>query len=69
MHGATVAVDLYNKRGGVLGRPVSLIEADDASNVDTAIKAATKLVKDDRVDFLMGTFNGDMAIAVSEFAK
>lgn len=69
VHGATVAVDLYNKRGGVLGRPVSLIEADDASNVDTAIKAATKLVKDDRVDFLMGTFNGDMAIAVSEFAK
>jgi branched-chain amino acid transport system substrate-binding protein len=58
-----------NKRGGVLGRPVSLIEADDASNVDTAIKAATKLVKDDRVDFLMGTFNGDVAIAVSEFAK
>ncbi len=65
-----MAVDRYtHKRGGLLGRPVSFVEADDASNMDTAIKAATKLVEDDRVDFLMGTFNGDVAIAVSELAK
>ncbi|TAJ30756.1 MAG: twin-arginine translocation signal domain-containing protein [Nitrospirae bacterium] len=69
VHGATVAVDLYNKRGGVLGRPISILEADDASNVQTAIKAATKLIKDDHVDFLMGTFNGDVALAVSDLAK
>jgi len=69
VHGATVALDLYNKRGGVLGRPVSIIEADDASNVQTAIKAATKLLKEDRVDFLMGTFNGDVALAVADLAK
>jgi len=69
VHGATVALDMYNKRGGVLGRPVSIIEADDASNVQTAIKAATKLIKEDRVDFLMGTFNGDVALAVGEIAK
>jgi len=68
VHGATVAVDAFNKRGGVLGRPVSLIEADDASNVETAVKAAQKLVGQDRVDVLMGTFNGDVALAVSEFA-
>ena len=69
VHGATVALDMYNKRGGVLGRPVSIIEADDASNVQSAIKAATKLIKEDRVDFLMGTFNGDVALAVSDLAK
>lgn len=69
VHGATVALDMYNKRGGVLGRQVSIIEADDASNVQTAIKAATKLIKEDRVDFLMGTFNGDVALAVGEVAK
>ncbi len=69
VHGATVALDLYNKRGGVLGRPVSILEADDASNVQTAIKAANKLIKEDRVDFLMGTFNGEVALAVSEVAK
>ena len=69
VHGATVALEMYNKRGGVLGRQVSIIEADDASSVETAIKAATKLIKEDRVDFLMGTFNGDVALAVSDVAK
>jgi len=53
----------------VLGRQVAIIEADDASNVQTAVRAANKLIKDDRVDFLMGTFNGDVALAVSEVAK
>jgi branched-chain amino acid transport system substrate-binding protein len=69
VHGATVAMEMYNKRGGVLGRPVTLIEADDASNVQTAVKVATKLVKEDRVDFLMGSFNSDVALAVAELAK
>lgn len=69
VHGANVAVDLYNKRGGVLGRPVVILEADDASNPETAVKAATKFIKDDRVEFLMGTFNADCALVVSELAK
>ena len=69
VHGATVALEMYNKRGGVLGRQVSIVEADDASNVQTAIKVANKLIKEDHVDFLMGTFNGDVALAVSEVAK
>ena len=30
VHGANVAVDLFNGRGGVLGRPVVILEADDA---------------------------------------
>ena len=69
VHGANVAVDLFNKRGGVLGRPVVLLEADDASNPDLAVKMALKFIKEDHVDVLMGTFNGDCALAVSEVAK
>ena len=46
-----------------------ILEADDASNPDTAVKAATKLIKEDRVDVLMGTFNGDCALAVSALAQ
>src|SRR3989442_683841 len=49
VHGATVALEMYNKRGGVLGRQVAIIQADDASNVQTAIKAADKLIRDDRL--------------------
>ncbi|MBX3237589.1 MAG: ABC transporter substrate-binding protein [Nitrospiraceae bacterium] len=69
VHGANVAVDLFNKRGGVLGRQVMILEADDASNPQAAVKAAMKFIKEDRVDVLMGTFNGDVALAVSEIAK
>jgi branched-chain amino acid transport system substrate-binding protein len=69
VHGANVAVDSYNKRGGILGRPVVILEADDASNPEAAVKAAGKFVKEDRVDFLMGTFNADCALAVSELAQ
>lgn len=69
IHGATVAADRFNKAGGVLGRPVTILEADDASKVETAVRAARKFIKDDRVDFLMGTFNGDVALAVAEVAK
>jgi branched-chain amino acid transport system substrate-binding protein len=69
VHGATVAVDVFNRRGGVLERPVAILEADDASNPDQAVRAATKFIKDDRVDVLMGTFNGECALAVSALAK
>jgi branched-chain amino acid transport system substrate-binding protein len=68
VHGANVAIDLFNKKGGVLGRPVTILEADDASNPDMAVKVATKFIKEDRVDVLMGTFNGDCALAVSALA-
>lgn len=69
VHGANVAVDLFNKRGGVLGRPIVIMEADDASSPEIALKAAMKFVQDDRVDVLMGTFNADCALVVSEYAK
>ena len=69
VHGANVAVDLFNKRGGVLGRPVVILEADDASNPEQAVKAATKFIKEDRVDVLMGTFNGDCALAVARWRR
>jgi len=68
VHGAHVAADLFNKNGGVIGRPVVLLEADDASNADTAAKAATTFIREDRVDFLMGTFNADCALAASAVA-
>ena len=69
VHGSRVALEFYNKRGGVLGRPVEMIEIDDASNVETGVQAANKLIKEDKVDFLMGTFNGDVSQAVSKIAQ
>ena len=48
---------------------MTILEADDASQPETALKAATKVVRDDRVDVLMGTFNAECALVVSGFAK
>ena len=53
----------------MLGRPVVVLEADDASNPDIAVKAATKFIKEDRVPVLMGTSSGDRAFAVSTLAQ
>src|SRR2546430_15274751 len=64
VHGATVALEMYNKRGGILGRSLTLIDADDASNVQTAIAAATKMIPEGHGDVLMGTFNADVALAI-----
>jgi len=69
VQGANVAVDLFNKKGGVLDRSIAILEADDASNPEMAVKVATKFVKKDWIDVLMGTFNADCAPAVSELAK
>ncbi|MFO0775952.1 MAG: ABC transporter substrate-binding protein [Nitrospiraceae bacterium] len=69
VHGAHVAVDRFNRQGGVLGRPVQLLEADDTGRPDTAAAAATRFIEQDRVDVLMGTFTGACARAVGEVAQ
>jgi branched-chain amino acid transport system substrate-binding protein len=42
--GATVAVDYINEQGGVLGRPLELIEADSQSDPAVASQAALELI-------------------------
>lgn len=69
IHGATVAMDMANASGGVLGRPIELLAVDDESNPDSARKHATSLIQEQRVDILLGSFNGEVALAVSEIAE
>src|SRR4026209_1161437 len=69
VHGDNVAVDLFNKKGGVLGRQVAILEADDASNPEQAVKVATKFIKEDRVDALMGPSTGACPLELSPWAE
>ncbi|HIO22356.1 MAG TPA: hypothetical protein EYN18_08195, partial [Nitrospirales bacterium] len=69
IHGATVAMDMANASGGLLGRPVELLPVDDTSNADAARQQAIMLIKEKRVDVLIGSFNGEAALAVSEIAE
>src|SRR5665647_1916227 len=48
---------MVNAKGGVLGRKVELKITDDASNQDTVVADYTKLITQDKVDLILGTFS------------
>jgi branched-chain amino acid transport system substrate-binding protein len=65
--GCQFAVDEINKKGGILGRQVTLL-AEDSTSADTgvAVQKAHKLIDRDKVDFLLGNVNSAMALAVGD---
>src|SRR5580700_7522599 len=48
--GIEMAVDRINKSGGINGRPIALVVADDESKPDVARRKAEKLVEEDKID-------------------
>ncbi|MBN2692397.1 MAG: ABC transporter substrate-binding protein [Burkholderiaceae bacterium] len=67
--GAQFAEAEINKAGGVLGRPLQIFVEDSAGNPGTAVDKASRLVSQNKVDFLMGTVNSAASLAVSQFAS
>src|SRR5579871_5139525 len=61
--GVQMAVDRINKAGGINGRPVDLIVADDQSKPDIGRRAAEKLVTEDNIDFHVGGFLSNICLA------
>jgi branched-chain amino acid transport system substrate-binding protein len=61
--GVQMAVDRINKAGGINGRPVDLIVADDQSKPDIGRRAVEKLVTDDDIDFHVGGFLSNICLA------
>lgn len=47
-------VDKINEEGGVLGRPLQLVHYDDEGNASNARNYASRLVRSDRVDIIVG---------------
>ncbi|MGE4482235.1 ABC transporter substrate-binding protein [Acidocella sp.] len=64
-----MAVEEINAKGGVGGRPLKLITKDDGANPQDAIRAATELVRSERVNMLAGGFLSNVGLALSSFAK
>ncbi len=62
-------VDNANKHGGILGKQVEAFIEDDQSNPTTAVVAATKLVKDVKVDVLVAATLSDCAAAIAPLAE
>lgn len=67
--GYRVWLDLVNARGGLLRRPVQLTVTDDASNQDTVVANYTRLISQDRVDLVLGTFSSLLNYAASAVAE
>jgi len=61
--------DMVNGSGGMLGRQVELRVTDDASNQDTIIADYTKLITQDKVDLLLGSFSSLLNYAASAVAE
>jgi urea transport system substrate-binding protein len=55
--GFQLAVDEINEAGGVLGRPVEMILADYKTDQRLVVEQANRLVRQERVDLLAGTFS------------
>ncbi len=61
--GVQMAVDRINKVGGINGRPVDLIVADDQSKPDIGRRAVEKMVTEDDIDAHVGGFLSNICLA------
>jgi branched-chain amino acid transport system substrate-binding protein len=61
--GAQMAVDRINASGGIDGRKIELIVADDESSPDVGRRKVEKLIEDDKIDIHMGGFLSNVCLA------
>jgi len=61
--GLQMAVDRINKNGGINGRPVEIVVADDESKPDVARRKVEKLLVEDNVDVHVGGFLSNICLA------
>jgi branched-chain amino acid transport system substrate-binding protein len=67
--GYEVWADMVNEQGGILGRDVKLKITDDASNQDTVVADYTRLITQDKVDLVLGTFSSLLNFPASAVAE
>ena len=58
-----MAVDDINAKGGVLGRKLEMVVADETENPETGISAIKKLTADEKVDVLIGGYTSGVTLA------
>src|SRR5712671_2452434 len=61
--GVQMAADRINKSGGINGRPIELLVADDESKPDVGRRKAEKLVVEDKIDVQVGGFLSNICLA------
>ena len=75
LHGIRLWVAYVNQHGGIhladraQSLPVELVAYDDRSKMDRAKDNVARLLKEDRVDFLLGPYSSHLTMAVAPIAE
>jgi branched-chain amino acid transport system substrate-binding protein len=62
-NGGAMAISEINDKGGLLGRQLTLIEYDDRSSPEQAVRSATKLIQIDHVAAIVGSLHSGNILA------
>lgn len=69
LNGWQMAVDEFNGKGGLEGRKIEILTRDDKFKPDEGLSHARELLLKEKVDFLGGTTNSAVTLAIGEFVK
>lgn len=68
MNGLEVAQDMINERGGLFGKKLEIVKGD-AVDPKAAINEVTRLITQEKVPLVLGTFSSPRAVPASEVAN
>ncbi|MBV9439071.1 MAG: ABC transporter substrate-binding protein [Candidatus Eremiobacteraeota bacterium] len=64
-NGLMMALDAWNKRGGVMGRKIQIVREDEQNDPGVGAQKARKLVNQDKVVALLGTVSSAVSLSVA----
>lgn len=67
--GYELCIDLVNKAGGLLGEPTSIIISDNQSSNETGQAQFERLINEDKVNALLGTFSSRITFPTTSIAE
>jgi branched-chain amino acid transport system substrate-binding protein len=67
--GMILAIEEFNAKGGVLGRPIEHKWEDTETDPSVAVRKAQRLIERDKIDFMMGALSSGVAAPLSELAQ
>lgn len=67
--GFQMAADVWNARGGIMGRKIELVKEDDGSDPGIGAQKARKLINQDKVVALAGSVSSAVSLSVSGAAN
>src|SRR5215467_3337548 len=63
-NGYEIALKEINDKGGINGHPVALVYYDDQSKPDQAVQGVSKLVDQDHVNIILGSYSSESSRAI-----